>query len=513
MRKALASQLETLRQEANTVKEEFENLPFPEFCAKWLVVQNQEGELVPLILNRIQRDFAKKLEKYPRILALKPRQVGISTVIQAWHYYNIVRGNTKASTLCHDSDLTDELRAVADRFHDNIPEQYRPVRKYANAKVTTYPDKNSQARIATVGGHGTENSSSKRKGRGGSNTDIHGTEVAFWPDALGVMSAAMQAGKPRIVLESTPNGMVGQFYEWCMQALDGKGVWILAFYEWWWNEAYQLSYAEYCERIPNAPETPAPFSSDEQALVEKHGLSAEQIYWRRWKQAELPHTFEQEYPEDPRSCFLASGKSYFRNVEHVFVAPFDVVRNSSRRYVGGLDFAQTGDFTVLVIIDTVTNQMVDYLRVNNKSWQEMRVEVAKLAHKWNAEILGEANSMGKTNIELLQSGEYAEDGTQLYKGIRLTPFDTTPTSKPPLIQGLYHALHELGLKLLDISELRHELRAFISKQSSSGHWQYMAGGGAHDDFVMALALSVHASHSSAVMKELPVPNWWDDINA
>lgn len=473
--------------------EAFETLPFPDFCAKWLVVQNQDGEIVPFVLKPLQLDFAKRLEKYSRILVLKPRQVGISVVTQAWHYYNIVQGNTKASTLCHDSDLTDELRIVADRFHDNIPEQYRPIRKYANAKVTTYPDKSSQARIATVGGHNTENSSSKRKGRGGSNTDIHGTEVAFWPDADGVMSAAMQAGKPRIVLESTPNGMVGQFYEWCMEALDSKGVWHIAFYEWWWDESYRLSYIEYQKRIQTAPDEPAPFTPDEQALIDKHGLSAEQIYWRRWKQAELPHTFEQEYPEDPRTCFLASGRSYFRNVEGVFTAPAHTVPNFGRRYVGGLDFAQTGDFTVLIIIDTLTNQMVDYLRINNEDWQTMRTKVAQMAHKWNALVLGEANSMGKTNIELLQIGEYGEDGKQIYSGINLLPFDTTPTSKPPLIQGLYHALHELGLKLMDVSELRHELRAFISKQTPTGHWQYMAGGGAHDDMVIALALSALAT--------------------
>lgn len=478
--------------QADSKRVEFETLEFEEFCAKWLRVQNQDGEIVPFILNRAQKDLAQKLAKYARLLVLKARQLGISTVIQAWHYYQIVRGNTKTSTLCHDDELTSEIRAMVDRFHENIPEEYRPHRKYANAKVTTYPSKSSQARIATVGGHATENSTGKKKGRGGSNTDIHGTEVAFWPDALGVMSAAMQAGKPRIVLESTPNGMVGQFYEWCIEALDNKGIWHLAFYEWWWDDRYSLSYEQYRELVPHAPLIPEPFNSEEKVLAEKHNLSAEQIYWRRWKKAELPHTFEQEYPEDPRSCFLASGKSYFRNIENVFTAPLLAVFQAGRRYVGGLDFAQSGDFTVLIILDTQTNQMVDYLRINNAEWQDMRVKIAKIAHKWNATILGESNAMGKTNIELLQKGEWAEDGTQLYKGIKLIPFDTTPTSKPPLIQGLYHALHELGLKLQDISELRHELRAFISKQTVTGHWQYMAGGGAHDDIVIALALAEQA---------------------
>jgi hypothetical protein len=467
--------------EANAATEPFAELPFPAFCERWLKVQNKDGDIVPLVLNRTQIDIAKHLTLFDRLLILKARQVGVSTVIQAWHYYQMARGNTRVSTLCHDDDLTVELREMADRFHDNIPEAYRPKRKYANAKVTTYPDNKSRARIATVGGHATQNSTGKKKGRGGSNTDVHGTEVGFWPDAEGVMSAAMQAGRPNIVLESTPNGMVGAFYEWAMQALDKLGIWKLLFYEWWWDDEY---------RKPLTNGETITYTPDEQALVDKHGLDAEQIKWRRAKQAELPHTFAQEYPEDPRTCFLASGKSYFRNVEHVFTAPL-FAASRGRRFVGGLDFAQTDDFTVLIIIDADTYEMVDFLRINNLEWQEMRRQVAVMAHKWNARIIGEANSMGKTNIELLQKGEYDDSGNKLYDGIDLTPFDTTPVSKPPLIQGLYHALHEMGMRLQDYSDIRHELRAFISKQTITGHWQYSASGGAHDDCVMALALSWH----------------------
>ena len=121
----------------------------------------------------------------------------------------------------------------------------------------------------------------------------------------------------------------------------------------------------------------------------------------------------------------------------------------------------------------------------------MRTRVAQCAHKWGAFVTGEANAMGKTNIELLQRGEYDKGGNKLYDGIQLTPFDTTPKSKPPLIQGLYHALHEAGLQLQDHGVIRHELRAFISKQTTTGHWQYEASGGAHDDCVIALALAWH----------------------
>lgn len=445
---------------------------FEAFCARHLVIQDKQGRLIPFVPNRVQCALIAHLTGYD--LVLKARQVGVSTAVQAWFFYQTMRGYARTSTLCHEDDLTQELRAMADRFYDHLPGEIRPEREYANAKLTTYPALHSQSRIATVGG-----AVGQRKGRGGTNTHVHGSEVAFWPDAGAVMSAALQAGTPQIILESTPNGMTGWFYERCMEALDGNSPWTLHFFPWWYEDGYQLAL--------DGGEVLAT-SDDEQRLVEEHGLTAGQIAWRRAKQRELPHTFAQEYPEDPRDCFLASGTSYFRNVEHVFTAPEGAVPSPGHRYVGGLDFAQTGDFLVMPILDTVDLCMVDMLRINNLPWQEMRRQVSVMANTWDAEILGEANSMGTTNIELLQSGELLDDGTRIAK-VKLTAFDNTPSSKPPLIQGLYHALHEAGLRLLNRPVIKHELRAFVSKQLPSGAWQYQASGGAHDDTVIALALA------------------------
>ncbi len=465
--------------------EDVAQLDFDSFCERYLRIQDKTGAIVPLRLNRAQKHLIRHLTGFD--LALKARQLGISTVIQAWFYYLVYRGGVRTNTLCHEDDLTQDFRDMADRFHENFPPSLRPVRKYANAKLTTYPAINSRSRIATVGGHSGKSGAGKKKGRGGTYTHIHGSEVAFWPDARGVMSAAMQGGNPFIALESTPNGMTGPFYEWCMEALDGKGIWTLHFFPWWWEDGYQVA-LEAGEKLEYTPE--------EQALVNRYGLTPEQIKWRRKKKAELPHTFAQEYPEDPQSCFLASGKSYFGDIEHVFIAPLRGIRNTQHRYVGGLDFGQAHDYTVLIIIDVETRQMVDMLRINQLLWQDIRQRVSVMANQWKATVWGEANSMGETNIELLQSGETLDDGTRI-EPIRLVPFDTTPISKPPLIQGLYHGLHEEGLILQDDPDLKHEFRAFISRQNSNGHWIYEAGEGAHDDIVMATALAWHGWHNSA----------------
>lgn len=452
---------------------------FPEFCASFLRVQNKQGEIVPLQLKPAQRHLDEHLTG--RDLVLKARQVGISTGIQARHFYEQMRGNVRTNTLCHENDLTSTLRRMVDLFYGELPESVQPERKYANAKLTTFPELNSSGEIATVGGM-----AGKRKGRGGSMTRIHGSEVAYWPDAQGVMSAAMQAGNPDIVLESTANGMVGWFYERCMEALDGRGPWTLHFYAWWWDDEY---------RVPLDDGEHLQYTPEEQALVDAHGLDAEQIKWRRGKIAELPFTFKQEYPEDPYSCFLASGHSFFGDVEGYFEAPLEVAPIDGHRYVAGLDFAQTGDYTSMTVVDATVMKQVDQLHINHLEWQEMRRRISVMANYWGALVFGEGNSMGTTNTELLQSGEILDEDLRI-EPIELIVFDTTPQSKPPLIQGLYHALHEQGLQLQDRAFQRQEMRAFISKQTSSGHWLYEASQGAHDDFVISAALAVHGINST-----------------
>lgn len=462
--------MDRLSQSNSAQAEPFAELPFPEFCERYLKIQTKTGEVAPLQLNRAQQQLIANLTG--RDIVLKARQLGVSTVIQALHFYEQMQGNTRTSTLCHEDELTATLRSMADRFYQELPDTNREQhpRKYANAKMTTYAELNSESSIATVGGQ-----AGSKKGRGGSVTRIHGSEVAFWPNAQSVMAAAMQAGSPDIVLESTPNGMVGYFYELCMEALDSNSIWTLHFFPWWYDDDYQIAL--------DVGET-LTYTADEQALAEAHSLTPAQIKWRRYKQRELKDEFAQEYPEDPYSCFLASGNSYFGDVSAAMVAPRGI-QPGNDQYVIGLDFGQTTDYTVAIVGSRQTRAMVDMLRINQQSWASIRRAIRDLAKRWNnADVYAELNSIGSPNIEALTDA-----------GVRVFSFKTTAQSKPPLIQGLRYALQEGGLTIWDDAVLRHELRAFISKQLPSGAWQYAAQDGAHDDTVIALAIMWHGMNA------------------
>lgn len=451
-----------------------------------LRVLNKDQQIVPLRFNRAQRHLLAHLTG--RDLVVKARQLGISTGIQAKFFIDATHETARQATMAHDDAGTTMLREMQRTFYDELPEALQPRRSTNNTTFTRYSDTKSTVLSSTAGGTGA-------KGRAGSYSHFHGSEVAYWIRAAKLMAGVMQAipmGKGLIVLESTGNGQQGWFYERVLAALDGDPTFALHFYAWWWADEYRLT--------PSAPLT---LTDEEAALVEAHGLDMAQIAWRRAKQQELGAAFQQEYPESVLAAFIASGAGYFNLRESMFTAPRDAVYLAGHRYVAGLDFGQANDYTVCIVIDATTRQQVAILRINRLPWAEMRRQVIALCMAWGVgTLVAEANSMGSTNIEaLVQEMDAAKCDTGILA------FDMTHASKTTAAAEYRLALEEGGLTLLQPAarevgdgELRdpaaiqrHELGAFTSKQTATGVWVLSAPGDEHDDTVIAGMLAWHAA--------------------
>lgn len=312
---------------------------------------------------------------------------------------------------------------------------------------------------------------------------VSNSEVAFWSDAEKILAGAMQGGNPDIILESTPNGTGGWFYERCMEAAaDSKSPWKLHFFPWWWDVAYRL------------PLDAEPFDyrktldDEEKLLVKTHGLTLEQIAWRRKKKSELKRLFPQEYPESIETCFLVSGVSYFGNTTNVFKAPFNSHKITGHKYSAGLDWGKDNDFTSLTILDVTTKKQVDYLYINKLSWGEIRKRVVGKCKKWGIKtVLAESNSIGDVNIEELRK-----------MGVKVVPFNTSNESKADIMSDLYDAMHEKNLLLLPIEEAKHQFDAYTSTKLISGVWRLAAAGKGHDDYVISTALAWAAKRYARV---------------
>lgn len=187
---------------------------------------------------------------------------------------------------------------------------------------------------------------------------------------------------------------------------------------------------------------------------------------------DLPElTFEQEY----EAVFTDDGGAVFRGVTKCTQEP----PRESGNVVFGVDWGRHNDYTVIVALDRNTNRMLEIDRFNQINWSLQRGRLSAMSKRWEPRlILAEANSIGEPNIEILKS-----------EGLPIEGFQTTASSKPPLIDALALAIENQEIGLLDDPVLISELQAYEMERLPSGSFRYNAPEGGHDDTVIATALA------------------------
>ena len=287
---------------------------FPHYASKCMRIKDKSGKIEPLELNQAQRYLHDRLEGQKaktgmvRALVLKGRQQGISTYIGA-RFYHRVTHTTGLSVfiLTHEQSATDNLFAMVDRYHKHCPALVRPETGAANAKELSFSKLDGGYMVGTAG--------TKAVGRSKTVQLFHGSEVAFWPNApthfSGVVQAIPQEPGTEVILESTANGLGGEFHERWQMAEAGIGDYIAIFIPWYWQ-------IEYSRPVPDG------FALDEEetAYQEAYGLTDEQMAWRRAKIAELkdPLLFKQEYPATAAEAFQTTGHDSYIKPELVLAA-------------------------------------------------------------------------------------------------------------------------------------------------------------------------------------------------
>lgn len=230
--------------------------------------------------------------------------------------------------------------------------------------------------------------------------------------------------------------------------------------------------------------------------------------WRRWQmptsvnpyippsevqalKAELP---ERVYRQEILAEFIEDG-SFFQNLDQAAtVQQPDQPEQHQGHYLGmGIDFALSSDFSVLTVACRECNRVVDWDRFNQIDYTYQRQRIISMATRWHCNnVLPERNSIGEPNTEILSASlpiGYGPDGKP--------GWNTTATTKPTLIQGLAAAL-EHG-KFLVPADYADELRSYQVETMASGHPQFSAPAGQHDDRVISLALAWQAITSTPMI--------------
>ncbi len=450
-----------------------------------LRVRNKKRGLVRLRPNRAQTEFARTCTH--RNIVLKARQMGITTYVAARFFVQtITRPGTMTVQVAHDQESAEEIFKIVHRFWENLPDAMKRgalTRSRANVRQMVFPRLDSEYRVATA--------ADVNAGRGLTIHNLHCSEVARWlrdpAEALASLRAAVPADGD-IVLESTPNGAGGVFYdEW--QHANETGY-TRHFFPWWYDDEYRDKAGSGKVR---------PLNPEEEELVVRAGLRDEQIAWRRTNRAQLRKLAAQEYAEDPVSCFLASGECVFEleAIDRALAAapgPLTVRENGrltvwlqprrERQYIIGVDPAgggTEGDYACAEVIDRQTAMQCAELH-GHYSPRELAMKLIDLARTYNEALLVvERNNHGYGVLANLRAAGYERifcDGSQ-------DGWLTSAVTKPAMIENL-SAILSIKPQLFQSERLLAECRTFVRRADGGSG----SNSGSHDDCVMAMGIAL-----------------------
>jgi hypothetical protein len=295
------------------------------FAENFFKIRTKSGQIIPFELNRAQTYIHERLEAQLletgkiRAYILKGRQQGCSTYVQARYFHKtITNKGIKTFILTHESAATKNLFEMTKRYYEHLPSGLCPRAGRDSVKELRFDSIDSGYAIGTAGSKGT--------GRSQTVQLLHGSEVAFWPNAAehaqGLMQAVGDQGGTEIILESTANG-IGNFYHsgW-VSAEQGRSDFQAIFVPWYWQPEYRTFF--------NQPHEEIDLTEDEEQLMDiygENGMTREHIYWRRFKigQFSADHDlgvklFNQEYPCCANDAFLNPIDDTFISSNHVLTA-------------------------------------------------------------------------------------------------------------------------------------------------------------------------------------------------
>ncbi len=471
--------------------------PDGEITSIWLArdllkIRDRNGGESPLEANPVQAAFARRRGR--QNIVVKARQMGITTWIAARFFLKTITARGVLTVqVAHTREAAESIFRIVQRFWECLPEGMRkgPLkRSRANVRQMVFPELDSEFRVLTA--------SDENAGRGLTVQNMHLSEVSRWPGDAAETLAGMRAAlipDGELVLESTPNGAYGCFYEEWQQA-EENGV-ARHFFPWWLEPAYVS--AEVTD-----------LREDELELMETHGLTYAQIGFRRGLETQYRGLCPQEFAEDAELCFRSTGQCCFdmdvlearlKTVEkaaevrdrgklHVFLPP-----QANREYIVAVDPAgggSEGDYAAVQVIDRESGAQCAELQERLRPADLTREAVA-LAREYStpgqpALLVVERNNHGHGVLAHLQKGEPYDN---VYDSKGVPGWLTTATSKQVIVSDLDALLAEQP-GLFRSRRLLEECRTFVTHANGRTGAAY----GSHDDCVMAFAIA------QAVRKEL-----------
>lgn len=486
------------------------------FIETYFEIVDKNERVVPFKLNNVQQLLFDA--NTGRDLILKARQEGVSSLILAiWAVDFILMPNSRSVCIAHDRDSTVKLfervkffiKSYEQKTGDSIPLRY-------NTKTDLFNERdNSYFYIGTAG--------TSNFGRSATLTNIHFSEIAFYPNPEEVYLSASQAGTPRrIMIESTANGVGDLFYRMWGDAIGKQSIYTAHFFGWNKHEEYRAPESVNIQLTP-----------EEEKMMTQFQLSKAQMAWRRIKMAEFPDTtkFKQEYPLTPEEAFISSGNpvfnvealTWYKTKQGIIIPPIHVgnllgykpptfednqrgylkiwkMPDNKRDYVIGADTCEGvagGDYASAQVLDRRTMEQVAAFHGRLEPDLFGR-ELHKLGLFYNEALIApERNSAGLATVITLRDLYYPNLYIREKYGEVQDNFapelgwKTDLKTKPVMVASTQQAIRDKMLILHDDATL-FELFSYQYDDSGAAN----AAQGSYDDRVVALMIAIEMINRS-----------------
>lgn len=516
-----------------------------DYIENFLHIKTKDQRVVPLELNAAQKiiyktiNELKKKNKPIRIVVLKARQEGVSTLCEALIFEKTARyPNVNSLIVAHEPESTEEIFAMSKRFYDMLPKWLQPMRRYDNKRQMAFenPDEKQRGKIAGRRSRMIIATADKIKiGRGLTLHCFHGSEVAFWKKAKELMISVIQAipdhPDTMIFLESTANGMGGDgeyFYNLVQNAMAYKNDFQLIFLPWHLMPEYALNFS-----IEGEKESFIKSLDDyERDIKARFNLSLEQLNWRRWaiknKCGGDIEKFKQEYPITVDESFIASSNTVIP--KEVIEKQRKFIRDPIRTwedvliyedlkwnhyYSLGADPAEGvgRDDSAFTVMDRMTGREIAHFSSNNIQPDLFAKKIVKVAEYYNnAMVVAEINGHGIAVIHELMRLGYPNIVHQKYFDHTLNEWTsrlgwkTTKVSKPLMVDEFIRGLREeeIGLSSTIIMS---QMMTFVHTDEAEKHSMGAESGQKDDSLISAMLAWQGFKDLPGEFRFDPTENW------
>lgn len=439
------------------------------YLEKFCKIKGKTPGLIPFLLNEAQKDFLNAFRKASRLIILKARQLGFSTLITGIFYHKtIMTPGTNTAIIGYNSDLTSELLDKVKTFISSAPVGLQPTIQYNSKSEISFPKINSKIIVLP---------STENVGRGYTLHNVLCTELSAWEKADEKMMT-LEASVPitgKIVIESTPRGQGNLYHRMWLTDND----YVKKEYGWWW-----LYTEEEIEIIRRRMNDPQKFAQEYELTFLASGRMV----------------FDPQSVNQMRKHMLMVGDKIKdeHGMEHTVREDHGmrIYKDPSPEgiYVVGADVSEGvtgGDYSVAVIFDRNTGEEVAMYRglIAPDKFGELLNDWGRRYN--NALMVVEVNNHGLTTITILKQLLYP----MMY--FRPSKFEvigspwsdklgwkTTKMTRNLMIDDLGQAIRDFDL-IIHSKELLDEMIVFVyDKNNNMG-----AQDGFHDDCIFAAAIA------------------------